>query len=93
MKINGKTVKPSAPLKVGDRIEARLGGRQRIVVVEQLIVKRVGAAVAVGCYADHSPPPPERDPAQAAFAVRDRGSGRPTKRDRRQLDRLRGRRS
>jgi ribosome-associated heat shock protein Hsp15 len=61
------------------------------VVVERLLTKRVGAAVAVECYTDHSPPPPERE-THDEFAVRDRGAGRPTKRDRRQIDRLRGRR-
>jgi ribosome-associated heat shock protein Hsp15 len=55
-----------------------------------VIVKRVGAAVAVDCYVDHSPPPPEREELGASFQ-RDPGAGRPTKRDRRQLDRLRGR--
>lgn len=54
-------------------------------------MKRVGAATAVECYVDHSPPPPERDVTRPLFAVRERGAGRPTKRDRRQIDRLRGR--
>ena len=89
--VNGKDAKPSTKLVVGDRIEARLGGRERIVVVERLIAKRVGAGIAAECLSDHSPPPPERDEFQAAFARRDKGAGRPTKRDRRQLDRLRNR--
>jgi ribosome-associated heat shock protein Hsp15 len=90
--VNGKTAKPSTAVKVGDRIEARLGRRDRVVEVVRLITKRVGAPVATECYLDHSPPPPEREPYQGLFAVRDRGAGRPTKRDRRQIDRLRGRR-
>ena len=53
-----------------------------------MIDKRVGAAVAVGCYIDHTPPEPEQD--RVRVAVRERGSGRPTKRDRRLLDRWRG---
>ena len=88
--MNGKTAKPATPVKIGDTVEAVLHRRQRVVVVKELRIKRVGAAVAVDCYEDHSPPPPERDP-MPLFAERDRGSGRPTKRDRRQLDRLRGR--
>jgi ribosome-associated heat shock protein Hsp15 len=76
---------------VGDHVEARIGQRQRIVDVTTLITKRVGAAIAVGCFDDHSPPPPEQDGFRPLFAVRDRGTGRPTKRDRRQIDRLRGR--
>ncbi|WP_423981833.1 RNA-binding S4 domain-containing protein [Ilumatobacter sp.] len=88
--VNDKSAKPSTPVTVGDRVEARLGDRTRIVEVTRVIVKRVGAAIAVDCYVDFSPPVPERIK-QAEFAQRDRGAGRPTKRDRRQIDRLRGR--
>jgi ribosome-associated heat shock protein Hsp15 len=91
VKINDKTAKPSSTVKVGDRVEARVYQRDRVVDVARVIEKRVGAAVALDCYEDHSPPPPERDPFQPMFAVRDRGAGRPTKRDKRQIDRLRGR--
>jgi ribosome-associated heat shock protein Hsp15 len=91
VKVNGKAAKPSMSVKVGDRVEARLNQRERIVDVTQLVIKRVGAAVAVECYVDHSPPPPERDPYQPLFAARDRGAGRPTKRDRRRMDEFRGR--
>lgn len=90
VKVNGKTAKPSTSVAVGDRIEARLGQRERIVDVSRVIVKRVGASVAVDCFDDHSPPPPERVP-EMKFAERDPGAGRPTKRDRRKIDRLRGR--
>ncbi len=90
MKVNGKAAKPATPVKVGDRIEAYLHDRERVLEVSTLIVKRVGATVAVDCFVDHSPPPPEREELGPNFE-RDRGAGRPTKRDRRQLDRLRGR--
>ena len=63
--------------------------RERIVVVKRLIRKRVGAPVAVQCYVDNSPPPPPRE-AVAPAGIRDRGTGRPTKRDRREMERLRG---
>lgn len=89
--IEGKPAKPSSPVSIGDRVEAYIGRRHRDVVVDRIIVKRVGAAVASECFVDHSPPPPERAPTDAAFALRERGAGRPTKRDRRQIDRLRGR--
>ena len=50
----------------------------------------VGAAIAVTCFVDHTPPPPPKE--ESAFMPRrDRGAGRPTKRDRRALDRLRRR--
>jgi ribosome-associated heat shock protein Hsp15 len=91
VKINGTPAKPSSPVKVGDHVEARINQRERTVDVTKVITKRVGAVIAAECFDDHSPPPPERDPFQPMFAVRDRGAGRPTKRDRRQLDRVRGR--
>lgn len=91
VKINGTSAKPSSPVTVGDRVEARLGARQRVVEVTKVVQRRVGAAPAADCFEDHSPPPPERDPLQPEFAVRDPGTGRPTKRDRRRIDRLRGR--
>jgi ribosome-associated heat shock protein Hsp15 len=91
VRINGKLVKPSSPVRVGDHVEARIHQRQRIVDVTKLISKRVGAAIAAECFDDHSPPPPERDTFRPLFGERDRGTGRPTKRDRRQIDRLRGR--
>lgn len=91
VKINGKPAKPATGVKLGDHIEALVGGRQRIVDVRRLIAKRVGAAVAIECFDDHSPPPPEHDGGRPMFAVRDRGTGRPTKRDRRQIDKLRAR--
>ncbi len=91
MTVNGSPVKPATRLAVGDRVEALLGQRRRVVVVERLIAKRVGASIAAECYVDESPPPPERDEFAPLFAVRDRGAGRPTKRDRRRIDRLRGR--
>jgi ribosome-associated heat shock protein Hsp15 len=90
VKVNGKAAKPASPVKVGDRVEAYLHDRERILEVRAVIVKRVGAGVAVDCYVDHSPPPPQREQ-QIPVLQRDRGAGRPTKRDRRQLDRLRGR--
>lgn len=80
--------KAATQVKVGDRIAARIAQRQRVVEVVQLIDKRVGAAVAAECLVDHSPPVP-RDEAPPV-AARERGAGRPTKRDRRQIDRLRG---
>ena len=89
--VNGAPVKPATKIVVGDRVEALLNRRQRVVVVTRVLSKRVGAAVAVECYDDESPPPPERDEFEAIFAQRDRGTGRPTKRDRRKIDHLRGR--
>jgi ribosome-associated heat shock protein Hsp15 len=61
-----------------------------VVEVVRLIETRVGAELAAGCLIDRSPPPPPRDPL-ARQGRRDPGAGRPTKRDRRRIDRTRGR--
>ncbi|WP_268531371.1 RNA-binding S4 domain-containing protein [Cellulomonas sp. CW35] len=90
VRVNGERAKPATIVVPGDEVHVRGGERERIVEVRRTVVKRVGAAVAVECYLDRSPAPVPK--AQIALAgVRDRGAGRPTKRDRRQLDRLRGR--
>ncbi len=91
VRVNGKPIKPASPVRVGDEVRVMRAGRERIVEVTKIIEKRVGAAVAAECLIDRSPPPPPRE-FVAPVAVRERGSGRPTKKERRQLDRLRGRR-
>jgi ribosome-associated heat shock protein Hsp15 len=90
VRVNGVRVKPAHAIKIGDEIRLRHEGNERIVVVSQVITKRVGAAVAAECYVDKSPPPPPREEA-VTVAVRARGAGRPTKRERRDLDKLLGR--
>ena len=87
MRVNRGAAKASTQVKVGDRIDAFVG-RPRILEVVAIIEKRVGAPVAAKCLIDHSPPAPvvRREP--RAF-VREPGAGRPTKRERRQIDRLR----
>ena len=90
VKVNDVRVTPSQAVKIGDVVRAYTPGGERIVVVTGLLSKRVGAAIAVTHYEDRTPPKPpkaERD----VFAVRERGAGRPTKRDRRAIERLRGR--
>ncbi|CAN5901286.1 RNA-binding S4 domain-containing protein [soil metagenome] len=89
VQINGRPAKPASQVRVGDRIEARVNRRERIAEITRLIENRVGAAIATQCYADHSPPPPEVH--EIPLARRDRGAGRPTKRERRQLERWRQR--
>lgn len=91
VEVNGRTAKPATKVAPGDRVKAFLHGRRRDLEVVDVIAKRVGAPIAVECYVDHSPPPPEPT-VDAPVLQRARGAGRPTKRDRRQLDRLRGRR-
>lgn len=87
VRVNDRPAKPSTTVVPGDEIRARVGDRVRIVEVVRVIQKRVGAADAVTCYLDRSPAPPATP--FVPVAVRDRGAGRPTKRDRRALDRWR----
>ena len=90
VKINGEKVKASQPVRIGDEVRVREAGFDRVVVVKRLLVKRVSAPLAAESYTDITPPPPPRE--EIALApVRDRGAGRPTKRERRDLERLRGR--
>ncbi|HEV7950507.1 MAG TPA: RNA-binding S4 domain-containing protein [Glaciihabitans sp.] len=90
VKVNGEKAKAAQPVRVGDEIRVRIAGFDRIVVVRALVAKRVSAVVAAESYIDNTPPPPPRE--EIALApVRDRGAGRPTKRERRDLEKLRGR--
>jgi ribosome-associated heat shock protein Hsp15 len=89
VKVNGARVKPAHVIRPGDEVRVRQGDQDRIVIVTKVITKRVGAPVAVECYVDNSPPPPPRE-AVAPAGVRERGAGRPTKRDRRSIDKLLG---
>ena len=84
--VNGNAAKPSTKVRAGDRVDALIAGRERIVEVVRPIESRVGAPVAVTCYVDHSPPIVTR--AEPGM-TRIRGEGRPGKRLRRELERLR----
>jgi ribosome-associated heat shock protein Hsp15 len=90
VRVNGVRVKPAHAIRAGDEVRVRQDGYERVVVVTRVITKRVGAPDAAECYVDNSPPRPPREEV-AAVAVRDRGAGRPTKRDRRSLEKLFGR--
>lgn len=87
VRINDRVAKPSTTVAPGDQVKARVGETTRVVEVVRVIQKRVGAADAVTCFLDRTPKPA---PSVAIpVAVRDRGSGRPTKRDRRALEKWR----
>jgi ribosome-associated heat shock protein Hsp15 len=84
VRVNDKPAKPATTVKVGDTVRARVHDQTRILEIVQVIEKRVGAPEAARCYVDNTPiAPPE---AAIPVARRDRGAGRPTKRDRRVLD-------
>jgi len=90
VRVNDTRVKPAHVVKIGDTVRAMTPGGERVLVVTGLISKRVSATLAAENYQDHSPPPPPREERPAPI-VRERGAGRPTKRDRRRIERLRGR--
>lgn len=90
VRINGDKAKPSSPVRVGDEVRARTDAGERILIVRQVITKRVSAPLAAAAVDDLTPPPPPREEIPLA-PQRDRGAGRPTKRERRQIDELRGR--
>lgn len=85
VRVNDQPVKPAANIVPGDTIRALTPGGERIVVVERLIQKRTNAPTAQACYLDVTPAPPPKTE-RVVVAQRERGTGRPTKRERRQLD-------
>lgn len=86
--VDDQAAKPSRTLRVGNRLEITLPRGKRIVRVLALSERRGPGAEAALLYEDLTPPPPPAGPRTAPPAYRPRGAGRPTKRDRRLLDRL-----
>lgn len=91
VRLNGADVKPSKAVKPGDMIVARKGVVAYTYRVLELIDKRQGAKF-VPNYAENLTPAEElaklRAPVETFFLKRDRGAGRPTKKDRRQMELL-----
>ena len=94
VRVDGQTVKPHRSVQVGDRIEVEKGDWTRVLVVRELKDRPVAKAEAAGLYEDLSGPPPRLDPMERlmrrAPAQRERGAGRPTKKQRREIERFRG---
>jgi ribosome-associated heat shock protein Hsp15 len=86
--VNGNAAKASHLLRIGDEVRAHRERGLVILEVRGLADKRLSPPAARELYLDRSPPPPPREP---RVAIRARGAGRPTKRQRRDTDRLRGR--
>ena len=87
VQVNGNPAKPSTKVRVGDEVHALIAARQRIVEVVKTIEARVGAPAAAECYIDRSPPPVVSEIAPGIKVLR--GEWRPSKRLRRELDRMR----
>jgi ribosome-associated heat shock protein Hsp15 len=90
VQVNGERAKAAQPVRIGDEVRLRTSDSERTVRVARLVSKRVGAVIAAECLVDLTPPPPPREEVASAI-LRERGAGRPTKRERRELERLRGR--
>ncbi|MFC0516239.1 RNA-binding S4 domain-containing protein [Mucilaginibacter angelicae] len=91
IKLDGKNIKPSYEVKIGDVYQVAKGIERRVVRVTGLLENRVDAKTAVNFYEDITPV--EQTQAfksmfQAPILKRDRGTGRPTKLDRREIDDL-----
>jgi ribosome-associated heat shock protein Hsp15 len=89
--VNGQDAKPHRNLNPGDRIEVEIGDWTRVLIVKELRDKPVSKEEARTLYEDLSPPRPEADPFRRLLrrppAVREKGAGRPTKKERRDIER------
>lgn len=91
VRVNGKVVKPSYGVEVGDRLTVARNNFNMQYEVVKLIAKRVGHPIAVTCYEDRTPQE-ELDKfkdwfvGKATGEFREKGAGRPTKRERRDID-------
>ncbi|HAT1211519.1 RNA-binding S4 domain-containing protein [Corynebacterium striatum] len=89
VKLNGNATKPSQQVVPGDRVRIWGNHHEHDLEVLATVSKRVGAPIARTCYVDHAPPPPPKE-FMPSVPVRERGSGRPTKKERREMDKFRG---
>ncbi len=89
VKIDGISIKPAHQVRVGTVFTVRVNHLLKTIEVVQLIEKRVGAKIAAECYKDLTP---EEDVAKVKSAAfysheqRERGVGRPTKKERREIE-------
>lgn len=91
VKVNGQPAKPHRQLALGDRVEVTQGDWDRVLIVEKLADKPVPKAEAATLYEDQSPPRPAADPLARLLrrppVLREAGAGRPTKKERRDIER------
>lgn len=91
VRVNGQPAKPHRQLEVGDRVELQQGDWERVLLVQELRDRPVAKALAAALYDDQSPPRPAPDPLRRLLrqppALRPAGTGRPTKKDRRDIER------
>ena len=91
VKINGQNLKPSHIVKLGEVYSVQKGAQRKVIKVSGLLERRVDAKTAIDFYEDLTPIE-ETHAYKSAFLTpnlaRDRGAGRPTKKDRREIDDL-----
>lgn len=88
VEVNGSTAKPAKPVRPGDTLRITLRGGKKVVKVLVLAARRGPAERAQLLYEDLTPPPPPEPVPTLPPVYRPRGTGRPTKRERRLFDRL-----
>jgi ribosome-associated heat shock protein Hsp15 len=86
--VNDHAAKPAKPVRPGDLLRITLPHGKRVVRVKALGERRGAAADAALLYDDLTPPAPPREARPAPPVYRSAGSGRPTKRERRVIDRF-----
>ncbi len=95
VRVNGLAAKAHRQLALDDRVEVAIGDWTRLLVVRELRDRPLPKAEAARLFEDLSPPRPRLDPFERLLRSRPvarlRGAGRPTKKERRELDRLRER--
>lgn len=91
VRVNGQTAKPHRNLVPGDRLDVQIGDWNRVLIVKELRDKAVSKEEARTLFDDQSPPRPEADPLQRLLrrppVLREAGAGRPTKKERRDMER------
>jgi ribosome-associated heat shock protein Hsp15 len=93
VKMDGQNIKPSHEVKLGETYHISKGIERKVVKVTGLLTNRVDAKTAVNFYEDKTPVEEThgfKSMFHAPILRRDRGTGRPTKRDRREIDDLTG---
>ncbi len=89
VKLDGDNFKPSHNVKIGETYTLTIGNDKKIIEVTALLEKRGNFELAQKHYADHSPPKTKQEKLDSVFFTvnikRDKGSGRPTKKDRRDI--------
>lgn len=92
VKLNGQNIKSSYSVKIGETFHIQKGIERKVIKVIDLLKQRVDAKTAVLYYQDLTPVEDThayKSVFHAPILRRDRGAGRPTKKDRREIDNLR----